>query len=177
MWPSVLILCFLLGTRPLKGADASIHCRPDAPESTRWAAQELQRLILRATGCEFAVSFAAVSPPAIRLVPDESLPHDGFLIRLEDGAFVIAGNDAAPNGTWGAPSHGTLWGVCEFAERVLGVRWLFPGPLGEDIPENRSLRFALDQPIRGQPGFAVRAVAYLGESERESQTRSHTNSQ
>ena len=63
MWPSVLILCFLLGARPLKGADASIHCRPDAPESTRWAAQELQRLILRATGCEFAVSLGPFRPP------------------------------------------------------------------------------------------------------------------
>jgi hypothetical protein len=61
--------------------------------------------------------------------------------------------------------------VCEFAERFLGVRWLFPGPLGEDVPKQNALRFELKEPIRGQPGFAVRSVAYLGESDREITSR------
>jgi hypothetical protein len=76
-----------------------------------------------------------------------------------------------PEGLWAVPSHGMLWGVCEFAERFLGVRWLFPGPLGEDVPKQNALRFELKEPIRGQPGFATRSVAYLGESDREIASR------
>ncbi len=171
LWARTLCFCLLLGDVGLKGADDAIHHDADAPESTQLAARELQRLILRATGREFSVSSTSSPNPAVRLVSDESLPRDGFLIRMEDGAFVIAGNDTTPPEMWGTPSHGTLWGVCEFSERVLDVRWLFPGPLGEDIPDGQELHCALNEPIQGQPGFAVRALAYLGESERESPTR------
>jgi hypothetical protein len=148
-----------------------IHHAVEAAETTRWAAKELQRLVLTATGEEMAVLSETTARPAIRLMADDSLPHDGFVIRAEKGDLIIAGRDSTPPGPWGFPSHGTLWGVCEFAERFLGVRWLFPGPLGEDVPRQKVLRFELQEPIRGQPGFAVRAVAYLGESDRETASR------
>lgn len=51
------------------------------------------------------------------------------------------------------------------------MRWLLPGSLGEDVPQGQMLPVALKEPIRGQPGFAVRSVAYLGETERELVTR------
>lgn len=139
-----------------------VHHSADASETTRWAATELQRLLVAA---------GSDSSPAIRLVADDSLPHDGFEIRSEKDGIVIAGNESTPEGLWAVPSHGMLWGVCEFAERFLGVRWLFPGPLGEDVPKQNALRFELKEPIRGQPGFATRSVAYLGESDREIASR------
>ena len=148
-----------------------IHHAADASETTKWAAKELQRLVSTATGEEMAVVSENTAKPAIRLISDNSLPHDGFVIRAEKGDLIIAGNENAPEGLWAVPSHGTLWGVCEFAERFLGVRWLFPGPLGEDVRKQNALRFELKEPIRGQPGFAVRSVAYLGESDREITSR------
>lgn len=149
----------------------AIQHREDAPEATKWAAKELQRIIQAATGHEAAVVRENADQAAIRLVSDDSLPHDGFVIRAEKDDIVIAGNDSAPQGTWALPSHGTLWGVCEFAERFLGVRWLFPGPLGEDVPKIKAWRVHLKEEIRGQPGFAVRSLAYLGESDRQLTSR------
>ncbi|MBL9115089.1 MAG: DUF4838 domain-containing protein [Verrucomicrobiaceae bacterium] len=144
-----------------------IHHSADASESTRWAAKELQRLVLAATGETMVVSTEGSSNAAIRLISDDSLPRDGFAIRAEDGSIVIAGNESEPKGTWELPSHGIMWGAFEFAERFLGVRWLFPGPLGEDVPKRERLSLDLKEEIRGQPGFAARSLAYLGESDRE----------
>ena len=133
-----------------------IHHRADASETTKWAARELQRLVLAATGEKLAVVSENTTQAAIRLVADDSLPHDGFVIRAAKDDVVIAGNESTPAGLWSVPSHGTLWGMCEFAERILGVRWLLPGPLGEDVPEQAALRMELKEEIRGQPG--LRAV-------------------
>jgi len=157
-----LTLLILLALLLHAQAEPVIHHEADVSETTKWAAKELHRL-LDAAGCE--------SSTAIRLVADDSLPHDGFEIRREKNGIIIAGNDSMPEGTWALPSHGTLWGVCEFAERFLGVRWLFPGPLGEDVPRQKTQRIELKEPIRGQPGFAARSVAYLGESDREIASR------
>ena len=139
----------------------------DASETTQWAAKELQRLVLAATGEKMVVSTERGANAAIRLISDDSLPKDGFVIRAEKGGIVIAGNDSESQSMWDLPSHGTLWGAFEFAERVLGVRWLFPGPLGEDVSKRDVLKLELKEEIRGAPGFAARSVAYLGESERE----------
>jgi hypothetical protein len=157
-----LVLLFLLSLMTHLQAEPVVHHSADASETTRWAATELQRLLV-AAGID--------SSPTIRLVADDSLPQDGFEIRSEKDGIVIAGNDSTPEALWAVPSHGTLWGVCEFAERFLGVRWLFPGPLGEDVPRQKALSFELKEPIGGQPGFAVRSVAYLGESDREITSR------
>ena len=142
-----------------------IHHREDASETTKWAAKELQRLVLAATGTEMIVTTKDATEADIRLIPDASLPHDGFELRIEKSDFIIAGNDSVPEGTWAIPSHGTLWGVLEYAERFLGVRWLFPGPLGEDVPQGQMLRLDLKQPIRGAPSLATRSLAYLGEND------------
>ncbi|MFN0080284.1 MAG: DUF4838 domain-containing protein [Prosthecobacter sp.] len=157
-----LVLLFLLSLLPHAQSEPVIHHAATASETTQWAAKELQRLLV-AAGCE--------SSPAIRLVADDSLPHDGFEIRSEKGGIIIAGNDSMPEGTWALPSHGTLWGVLDFAERFIGARWLFPGPLGEDVPRLKILGIELKEPIRGQPGLAARSVAYLGESDREITSR------
>ena len=167
LWLCALAFNVIAQTTPVR----VIHHAADASETTKWAAKELQRLVSSATGEEMAVVSENTAKPAIRLISDDSLPHDDFVIRAEKGDLIIAGNDSTPEALWAVPSHGTLWGVCEFAERFLGVRWLFPGPLGEDVRKQNALHFELKEPIRGQPGFAVRSVAYLGESDREITSR------
>lgn len=165
---SLLILISVCGQAAEIPAPQVIRVAADAPESTRFAAAELQRVLQRATGAEYRVSHEAVNAPAIRIESDDSLPPDGFEIRAEGRDIVIKGNDALSPArlvTWFVPSHGTLYGAQEFLERFVGVRWLMPGELGEDVPRHESLSFELKEPIRGSPNFAVRMVAYLGESD------------
>ena len=50
------------------------------------------------------------------------IDREGFVICIEDNAAYIRGPYIT--GTW--------FGVCDFIERYLGVRWLMPGELGED---------------------------------------------
>ena len=58
------------------------------------------------------------------------------------------------------PEHGTLFAVYEFLERIVGVRWYYPGDLGTSVPETSTLSVgALDltaaphMVVRHMPGF------------------------
>ncbi|MFZ4764212.1 MAG: DUF4838 domain-containing protein, partial [Roseimicrobium sp.] len=140
----------------------------DAPETAKLAALELQQTIQKSTGVLLTIATEPVTTPAIRIVSDGTMPHDGFEIRGVGADIVIAGNDdltSAKHDTWFVPSHGTLFGAMEFLERYVGVRWLFPGELGEDVPHHDALRVAITEPIRGAPAFAARQLAGIGESD------------
>ena len=145
-----------------------IYHTVDAPETALVAARELQRVIQNATGVSLTITSEPMTTPAIRLIQDDALPQDGFEIQLKGTDILIAGNDSlapATPDTWFVPGHGTLFGAQEFLERVVGVRWLFPGELGEDIPRHETLRVELKEPMRGSPSFATRSLAYIGESD------------
>lgn len=143
-----------------------IEYTPDANGQSSLAATELHRVIKLSTGADLRTSAAPSDAPAIRLLADSDLPPDGFEIRIEGRDVVIAGNDLQsvdkPD-RWFLPSHGTFYGVYEFLERFVGVRWLMPGEIGEDIPVNQQLIVSLDGAVRGQPSFAYRTLMYVGE--------------
>ncbi len=71
-----------------------------------------------------------------------ALGIDAFIYRVQDGRVYLLGKeddstDPLENRLWGAtrsPHNGTLFGVYEFIERHLGVRWLWPGELGTFVP-------------------------------------------
>lgn len=69
-----------------------IHHAADAPETARIAAGELQRVIRRATGVTLSIASDEVTTPAIRIVSDSRLPHDGFELRISGKDLIIAGN-------------------------------------------------------------------------------------
>jgi len=56
----------------------------------------------------------------LRIDPD-ALPIEGFVIRTAPNRIYIVGRDDPD-----LRSHGTAWGVYEFLERVLDVRWYWP---------------------------------------------------
>ncbi len=57
------------------------------------------------------------------------LDRDAFIVAIEEDRVMLAGPTP-----WA-----TYWAVCQFLEDQVGVRWLIPGPLGEDVPANERL--------------------------------------
>ena len=73
---------------------------------------------------------------ASRVVDLKALQPEGFVIKTDGGDLFIVGRDATETGMQVA---GTFYGVCEFLERYVGVRWLMQGPLGEVVPKHATL--------------------------------------
>ncbi len=149
-------------------SDFSIVCAEDAPASVREAADELQRVFEASTGVKLAISSApakaaicvGASDLTRRLGVDVSaLPDEGFIIETRQGHVVIAGKDTKDNERTklNGVSDGTYYGVMAFLERVVGARWLLPGPDGEDIPRHARLAVA-PLKIMDAPALAYRQL-------------------
>ncbi|MGC8977306.1 MAG: DUF4838 domain-containing protein, partial [Candidatus Ratteibacteria bacterium] len=80
---------------------------------------------------------------------DEKIDEDGFIIDFPDRKNIII---------YGGSDWGTLFGVYEFCERYLGVRWLFPGEIGEYIPEKEKIEIKGER-IKEEPYFISRLLS------------------
>jgi hypothetical protein len=105
-------------------------------------AEDLQKFIAAATGVKLEIVRNKIATNAIVLgdCPEAAalglvgakMPPEGFAIKTAPNCVFIAGN-------------GVKWGVYEFLERYIGMRWYFPqetptGPeLGLDIPRTKTL--------------------------------------
>jgi hypothetical protein len=108
----------------------------------------------------------------------EMLPHDGYRILSGKNWLVVAGRDySGPvmvgwNNPWRLHESynsrldisafgdaGTLFGVYHFLERVAGVRWYMPGPLGTVSPKRSSI-IVPEINERKQPAFEHRHPYY-----------------
>jgi len=69
-----------------------------------------------------------------------TLKPEGFIIRATSNRLILAGPED-PVGTK-QRQQGTYFAVVTFLERHLGVRWLWPGKLGEVVPRQRTLGVA-----------------------------------
>jgi len=147
-------------------SDYAIYRDPLAAPSVKLAAQEVQRVIREATGVELPLS----DEPAARMIcvgnnmqskacgfETDPLPHDAFLIATRNGNLFLLGRDF-PGDNYlerGWTSRGTLSAAYDFLERFVGVRWLMPGDVGEEIPKLSKLTVpALDE--QQIPRFPVR---------------------
>ncbi len=81
----------------------------------------------------------------------DDLDDDGYVIRGVDGKHVVIAGPTA----WG-----TEFGVYEFLERYLGVRWLMPGPNGDDVPPHKTIDVPADE-VRQEPAFFSRLFSGL----------------
>lgn len=74
-------------------------------------------------------------------VDTTQLPRETFIVKTLDGALVLAGEDGGDVNVRKARLDnlrvrtGTLYAVYDFLQDQLGVRWLWPGELGEVIPK------------------------------------------
>lgn len=130
---------------------ATIVVAADAPPATHYAAAELIHHLERATGAKLPLtSTPPASGPRILLgdtpaaraanLHSSALPLETFTLRtLDDRTLLIAGRDTPGDPLDRDTSAGTLFGVYEFLERVLGVRWTWPGDQGTYIPRTATL--------------------------------------
>lgn len=70
----------------------------------------------------------------------ERLPRETFVMRSVGNDLYILGreSDADPL-ELDNPDVGTLFGVYEFLEKFVGVRWLWPGELGTHVPGTKTI--------------------------------------
>ena len=126
------------------------------------AASLLVSCISESTGATLAVSptlpeegnaIAVGTHPAL----DASLPDQAELD--DDGFDILFPNDRT---AWiaGKTDWGTEFGVCEFLERYVGVRWLMPGPDGADVPAHATITMP-PEPVRQEPAFFSRLFSGL----------------
>jgi len=131
---------------------------PDnATQVVGFAAEELQYHIKRASGAELPIlneSRNSTAEGRVYLGPckktaqthivSEALPPNGFVIKLVGSNLFLVGDDSDGPPAWILHNNrtrvGTLFAVYEFLEKHLGVRWLWPGKLGEVIPKQTDIQ-------------------------------------
>jgi hypothetical protein len=146
----------------------------NAPASVRTAATELQRYIEQSTGAKLPIAADDTPPtgPFLSLgdtplaraagLNARNMAPEGFRLLSRDGNLFIVGFDTAAGEktTEGGTSTGTLNGVYTFLEDYLDVRWLLPGPLGEDVPPRSTVNVPTGDRTEN-PGFRNRRVPYM----------------
>lgn len=142
-----------------KGLARAAICVMDVAGSREWncALQELQECVREATGAELPiVRGELVDGPAIVLggCPDAArlgldgagMPAEGFAIKTAPGRVYVVGHE----------QNGTAWGVYEFLERVVGVRWYWRAEDGgRSVPAAETLAVA-PMWIEDAPVFRMR---------------------
>ncbi|MBP1996898.1 DUF4838 domain-containing protein [Paenibacillus eucommiae] len=146
---------------------AAIRVSLNADNQTQNAAAKLAAYIKRSTGAELPIllddpAFDQTQPSNCEVeiyVGAEGLPAGRGQANLLDGmdgdGFVIQQN-AARITIAGPTSWGTEFGVDEFLERYVGVRWLAPGEDWEDVPHQTDLSLPAYDLIRQEPAFISR---------------------
>ncbi len=136
---------------------AVIVVQADASEQLAEAVAELQTLIERSTGAALEAAEAAPEGMAAihigRTAYVEGLGMD--LGDLDGDGYVIEFPAPETVVILGPTEWGTEFGVYEFLERYVGVRWLMPGPDGTYVPEHESIVVPAEA-VREEPAFFSR---------------------
>ncbi len=136
---------------------------PDDPYPVAvYAAEELISHIKKSTGTglsmveeskmpespEFKIFIGNTSHAELAGINTRSLKPESFEIRREGNQLFIAGEDGPGDPLNANHAHsGTLFGVYDFLDQEMGVRWLWPGELGTYIPKHGSLEVKPEQRV------------------------------
>ena len=137
-----------------------------ANEQTAAAARLLVEYVKQSSGAELPIARGLLPNSAkqpVRIHVGRSKLVDRLhpeLDQLDDDGFVIHGLDTSQVIIAGPTPYGTEFGVYEFLERYVGVRWLMPGPDGDDVPERTSIDVPIEQ-IRQEPAMFSRLLSGL----------------
>ncbi len=153
-WLLLLLPAACRETRQITLSEATIVISNGAGEGVQFAARELQGYLKKVTGRELSIAEdnrriegTMIWVGRSRYTTDVDTPglrRGGFVIKTTDGNLALIGND----------DEGTQFAVYEFLES-LGVRWYWPGELGEVVPKTTAMTVGpLD--IVENPDFAWR---------------------
>ena len=160
---------------PLRAVELSkcvIYHAPDAPPSVKEAARELSDYLAKILGVKLKVQNEPGQPmialgdtpqtQAARITDGKPLAYEEFVIRTHGGNLYIVGRDMPNDGKteFYGDSFGTRYGVYDFLENVLGVRWLLPGERGIYLPKYPSDYRSGPLNIRFQPRFSSRKLVF-----------------
>ena len=136
------------------GKPLAVIVTADRPsEVARYAAEEFAHHVEKATGVKLPVATESKVPKgspgrvfigdcqAVREAGIEvgKLPAEAFVLRTKDQVLMIAGDDSGGDPLDSSTRAGTLWGVYEWLEKELHVRWLWPGDLGTFVPRTKGV--------------------------------------
>ncbi|RAV17733.1 DUF4838 domain-containing protein [Paenibacillus contaminans] len=139
-----------------------------APEQTVQAAHTLADYVRKSTGVLLPVMSEAEVAAAgdafsgkVRIYVGTTSPEGDPHITAQLEALLGDGYVIHPHGQTltiiGPKAIGTEYGVYEFLERYVGVRWLLPGEYGEDVPQHAELAIPLND-VRDQPAYLSRVM-------------------
>lgn len=151
---------------------AVVCCDAQASPQVRAAAELLARYGQQCTGVPISV---AEQPGTGQIRIQVGASKDlGFsnaaLTSLDADGFIIDFPDSQTVRILGVTDWGTEFGVYEFLERHLGVRWLLPGPRGEYVPQHRTI-VLVPEAVRQQPIFTSRLLSGLRGAEQDTWVR------
>ncbi|MFN0196422.1 MAG: DUF4838 domain-containing protein [Planctomycetaceae bacterium] len=129
------------------------------------AIAHLQVMIKQSTGAELPIVDNQLVTPGIIIgncdaakqagLVGTDMPAEGFAIKTTAEYVFIVGNDGTLPDT--GISDGTAWGVIDFLERLVGVRWYYPTELGQSVLPQENLAI---EPISyaDAPAFRKREI-------------------
>ncbi|MDQ1257527.1 MAG: hypothetical protein QG656_2133 [Candidatus Hydrogenedentes bacterium] len=111
--------------------DYRIVLGPEASESERWAAAELQHWLKEISGADFAIEDASGALPEKAIVLGfnehaQKLLGVGVVAPADADESFVYQNAGPAILIWGGKDRGTMYGVLTFLERELGCRWYTP---------------------------------------------------
>src|SRR3954470_16035554 len=148
---------------------------PDRPGAVqKVAAEELARYVGRISGRKLEVvpagkfagreeglSFFVGEAVASGVLKRDLGPwkEEEWLLRTVPGGLVVAGHDGDGDPWSPRTPAGCLLAVYTLLDDHLGVRWFWPGPFGEHVPEQPDATLpAID--VRSTPPFMIRSVGF-----------------
>jgi len=158
-----------------QGRARAVLVTADAPTKTAaYAAEELVRHVQQATGVGLSVVKESGLPPGMAThvfigetktaakngMDPTRLGREAYVLRsVGDDLFIVGREDDVDPLSRHNSHVGTLWGVYDLLENVLGVRWLWPGPLGTYVPKTETIQLAsIDR--TGAPALRFRELAW-----------------
>ncbi|NQS89602.1 DUF4838 domain-containing protein [Patescibacteria group bacterium] len=137
-----------------------IRVRKEASEAELFAASELAKYLSQIFGCKFSIGrvedgstgfiVAALDCEAIKKIVSRnkySIVNDGYLVKSFKETVLITS----------PMPRGVLFGVYAFLEKIIGVKWLYPGPEGEIIPDIKGIDLDFSEIAVPKPRFDYRA--------------------
>ncbi len=149
-------------------ADTEIVVPAAVSPVTEFSAKELKTYLSQVLGAEIPIVTRRTAGRRAIVLCAQELPRDAFSLKSFADRVEIGGRDDPTADLERQLSQGheralwmqraTLFGVYEFLERFAGVRFYFPGELGEIVPRRRELVCAVDEVL--SPRYSIRKYSF-----------------